>query len=191
MKYALPLTISLALLGLNSSPSHADSNHWFISPATSELMFHVTNVGVPVDGKFGGLSGDVEYDGSNLAAATVSAAIAVDTIDTGLQLRDKHLRTKDFFNVTKFPSAEFHSTKIEPKSDGSFTMTGNLILHGITQTIVFEVAPLKAQRDAGRNHLTATAKAVLPRKKFEVGGITAATISKDVKLSLAIDLIKQ
>ena len=191
MKIATLLGLSLGLWVSISAPSQAASNKWTVDADASSLKFHLTNLAVPVNGGFSKLGGTVEYDGKNLGAAKIFATVAIDSIDSGIKMRDKHLKTKDFFDVGKFPQAEFRSTKIEVKPSGSFEITGNLSMHGISQPVVLEAAALKESTDAtGHNHLTTVAAGTLERKSFKIGGLAAATISNDVKLDLTIDMVK-
>jgi polyisoprenoid-binding protein YceI len=99
--------VALGLLtGLNSGFSQsaqAAEPVWKINPETSSMNFKLKNMGQPVDGKFGKLSGDVTYDGKNLAQAAVKAKVDTASIDTKNEKRDEHLRTKDFFDATDFP----------------------------------------------------------------------------------------
>ena len=188
--------IALGLLvGLNSVMSQsakAAEPVWKINPEASSMNFKLKNMGQPVDGKFGKLSGDVTYDGKNLAQAAVKAKVDTGSIDTKNEKRDDHLRTKDFFDATAFPVAEFNSSKIEVDKGGSFKILGTLNLHGVTQPVTLAAGPLKESIDgAGKKHLLANATTEVERKKYSIGGLAAATISNEVAINLVIDLVQQ
>lgn len=183
------------LTGLNSAFSQstqAAEPVWKINPEASSMNFKLKNMGQPVDGKFGKLSGDVTYDGKNLAQATVKAKVDTGSIDTKNEKRDEHLRTKDFFDATAFPVAEFNSSKIEVDKGGNFKILGTLNLHGVTQPVILAAGPLKESVDgAGKKHLLTNATTEVERKKYSIGGLAAATISNEVAINLVIDLVQQ
>ncbi|MBC7997408.1 MAG: YceI family protein [Leptolyngbya sp.] len=185
------LSFVAALCSSSLSASAADTA-WKISPSSSVINFHLKNIGQRVDGKFGSLSGDVNYDGRDLSKATVKASVGVDSINTSDKKRDQHLRTKDFFNVAKYPVAEFASSKIDVDNAGNFKVTGTLELHGVKQIVVLAALPVKESTDdAGRKHLKIEAKTTVLRKKFGIGGFMAITISDEVNIDLAIDLVRE
>ncbi|MBP6744994.1 YceI family protein [bacterium] len=183
------------LTGLNSAFSQsaqAAEPVWKINPEASSMNFKLKNMGQPVDGKFGKLSGDVTYDGKNLEQATVKAKVDTASIDTKNEKRDDHLRTKDFFDATTFPVAEFNSSKIEVDKGGNFKILGTLNLHGVSQPVTLAAGPLKESVDgAGKKHLLANATTEVERKKYSIGGLAAATISNEVAINLVIDLVQQ
>ncbi|MBP6351885.1 MAG: YceI family protein [Candidatus Obscuribacter sp.] len=172
-------------------PVLSAESDWTIEPAGSKLDFHLKNMGMGVDGKFTKVSGTVKYDGKNLAQASVDAKVDIDSVDTGNEMRDKHLKTKDFFDMGKYPAAEFTSNKIEVDKSGEFKIYGRLSLHGIPQEVVLNATPLKESVDkAGRKHLTTTATNQIERKSYGIGGLGAASISNEVSLNLTIDLVQ-
>jgi polyisoprenoid-binding protein YceI len=180
-------------LGIFSAPTPtlASQSDWQINPSKSSIEFHLKNMGLKVDGSFKKLSGTVAYDDKKLSQSTVQAQIDPDSIDTGIGMRDKHLKTKDFFNVAKFPDVIFRSTNIDVEPSGEFTIVGTLTMHGVPMRVQLAAKPLKAfsEKD-GQKHLTTTATTTIQRKSFDIGGLAAATVSNDVSVDLNIDLVK-
>src|SRR5690349_19298396 len=83
-----------------------------IDPAHSSVSFSVTHMVInTVRGKFNEFSGTMTLDGNKLKEA--SGTIQAKTIDTGIERRDNHLRSGDFFDVTKFPTITFQSKRAE------------------------------------------------------------------------------
>jgi len=108
--------------------------------AHSQIEFTVKHMMVStVRGRFNKFSGDLDIDEQNPAASSVDVAIDVASIDTGQEGRDNHLRSPDFFNATEFPTITFKSTKVEPKGDGKYHVTGDLTIHGVTKPHTLEV----------------------------------------------------
>jgi len=187
LSYILPFFLNTAM----SLPAHSFQSNWKISPSSSFVKFQIKNMGMPVDGSFTKVSGDVDYDEHNLSAASVHANINTGSIKTGIGMRDGHLKSKDFFDVSKFPDAEFSSTKIKVSPNGTFQILGTLTLHGISQEVTLNAAPLKQKvNQDGQTHLLTSASANIKRKSFSIGGWTAAAIGNDVNIDLTIDLIK-
>jgi polyisoprenoid-binding protein YceI len=186
----LSITISAVVsLATLSMPAFAANNTWKINPAASSVKFSVKNMGLPVNGHFNSVTGEVHYDGKHLEGADVKTSIEIASIDTGIGSRDHHLRGKDFFNVSQFPQAVFESSKIETQPDGSFLVIGKLTLHGVAEEIKLNAKPLRESVDkSGQKHLTTEATADLKRKDFRIGGFAAATISNSVTINLVIDL---
>lgn len=185
---ALSAVLSLSTL---STPTLAADNTWKVNPAASSVKFSLKNMGLPVDGHFNSVTGEVHYDGKHLESADVKTSVETASIDTGIGPRDHHLKSKDFFNVSQFPQAIFESSKIETQPDGSFVITGKLTLHGISQEIKLNAKPLKEVADkSGHKHLTTEATTELKRKDFKIGGFAAATISNPVTVALVVDLTK-
>lgn len=88
-----------------------------------------------VRGKFTDFAVVVDYNDADISKSTVTATIKTASVDTGIEARDKHLRTPDFFDAEKYPEITFQSTRIEKKGKG-FEATGNFSLHGVTKEIV-------------------------------------------------------
>ncbi|AMY52770.1 polyisoprenoid-binding protein [Rhodococcoides fascians] len=106
---------------------------WAIDPTHSTVGFTVRHLVVSkVRGRFQNFSGTVTVaaDGT----PSVDAEIDVTSITTDNEQRDGHLKTADFFEVEKFPTATFKSTSV--KADGGdFVVTGDFTLHGVTKSI--------------------------------------------------------
>jgi polyisoprenoid-binding protein YceI len=148
-----------------------------------------------VRGEFANTKGTVRWDGKDLASAVVEATIDATTINTREPKRDAHLRSADFFDVEKFPTLTFKSTKVEPVSPGRLRMTGDLTIHGVTRSVVFDVeGPTQAIKDnRGNQRVGASATATINRKDFgltwnaaiETGGVV---VSDEVKILLDVAL---
>ncbi|HMI31792.1 MAG TPA: YceI family protein [Candidatus Limnocylindrales bacterium] len=115
-----------------------------IDPVHSRVEFTIRHMFSKVSGNFGTFHGTVNYDASAPAASSVAAEIDASSIDTNNDKRDGHLKSPDFFDVAKFPTLSFTSTKITPVADGKFKVEGNLTMHGVTKPVVMDAAFLGA-----------------------------------------------
>ncbi|KQU04380.1 hypothetical protein ASG56_13565 [Rhodococcus sp. Leaf7] len=110
---------------------------WAIDPAHSTVGFTVRHLMVSkVRGRFQDFTGTVTVDENG--APSIDAEIDVTSITTDNAQRDGHLKTADFFEVEKFPTATFRSTSVQAKGD-DFVLTGDFTLHGVTKSIDLNV----------------------------------------------------
>lgn len=110
---------------------------WNIDTAHSELTFRVRHLAGRVRGSFNDWSGTIEADPDNLTAGVAKITIQAASINTENADRDTHLRSPDFFDVEKYPTLEFTSTKLALDGE-DVTLTGTLTLHGVTKPIVLK-----------------------------------------------------
>ncbi|HET6584434.1 MAG TPA: YceI family protein, partial [Nannocystaceae bacterium] len=135
------------------------------------------------EGKFTDFTGDVEIDGD--AVQSISLAVKTTSIEVEPQKLEDHLRSADFFDVEKFPTATFESTSITEKADGQNThvVEGTLDLRGVTKTISFP-AKIAVERGQATGH----AEFTINRRDF---GIVYAGMPDDLikdEVLLKIDL---
>ena len=111
---------------------------WRIDPAHSVAEFKVKHMMISnVKGRFTGVSGALYLDENNLANSRVEASIDAGSIATGDAQRDGHLKSADFFDVEKYPTLAFSSTRVIPDGEGELKATGELTIHGVTQVVPF------------------------------------------------------
>jgi polyisoprenoid-binding protein YceI len=188
---AMVAMVAALIIALSGPAVAADPTTWEVDAVHSGIYFEVRHIGiVNVQGMFTKPTGTVTLDDQDISKSSVNATVDVGSILTGADPRDKHLQTSDFFDVAKFPTMTFQSTKIWKVTDGSVKMTGNLTIHGVTKEVTFDVtgptAPVTALK-ATRRGVAATAK--INRKDF---GITFDdTVGDDVTINLQIDLVKK
>src|SRR5262245_23888011 len=97
-------------------PPHSEEddnmNTWSFDPAYTTVEFVIRNLWFKVKGRFLDLEGTIVLDEDDISRSSVTATIKVDSIETGNQRRDAHLRARDFFDVERFPDIEFKSTSV-------------------------------------------------------------------------------
>jgi polyisoprenoid-binding protein YceI len=193
---ALLVAAFASCAGLLFAQPAAQSPTWQIDSAHSAAQFAVKHMMVStVRGQFNKLSGTVNWDGKTFGGASVEIVIDAASIDTREPKRDDHLRSADFFDVAKFPTITFKSTRIEAAGEGRLRMTGDMTIRGITRPVVFDVAgPTTPIKDTGGNsRVGATATTTINRKDFGVvwnraldnGGVVVAdevAVTVDVEL---------
>ena len=171
---------------------------WNIDPVHTAAEFKVKHMMVSnVKGQFTGISGSLQLDEANSLNSRVEAVIDAATINTREPQRDAHLKSADFFDVEKFATLSFKSTRINRVTDGELAVAGDLTIHGVTRPVVFEVEgptpPMKDPWGGTRLGLTATTK--INRKDFgltwntvlEAGGIV---VGDEVTITLEVEFVK-
>ncbi len=127
-------------------PVLAQAGSWDLDPAHTEVGFKIRHMMVTnVRGVFHDVKGTLQFDAADLGKSSIDVVIQAVSIDTGIEKRDNHLRSPDFFDVEKFPTLTFNSTKFEKIADGVFKVTGNLSIHGVTKEVVLDVEGLNQQ----------------------------------------------
>ncbi len=185
---------SAALLAvLVSTPALAAD--WSIDPAHSEAGFNVKHMGiVNVHGSLGPVTGTIHLDDKDITKSSVDVSIDVNGIDTREPKRDGHLKSPDFFDVAKFPTVTFKSTKVEKAGEGKLKVTGDLTMHGVTKSIVLEVeGPTAPATMFGSTKIAVAATGALDRtayglswnKPLEKGA--GLLVGNEVTLSLGVE----
>lgn len=165
----LPITllaILLAVLPVNSAVTKyaADAAH-------SNIGFSLPILGgmSSVRGKFTDFTVAIVYDDKDVTKSSVNAVIKAASIDTGIEARDKHLRTPDFFDVEKFPEITFQSSRVEKKGK-DFIAHGTFTMHGVAKEIAlpFTINGMRKDEKTGKTTLGLTARTSVNRKDYGI-----------------------
>jgi polyisoprenoid-binding protein YceI len=128
------LALGFVALGLAAYTAPARASVWEIDSAHSSTEFSVKHMMVSTaKGRFDKITGTLNLDDKNPTKSTIELTIDATTIDTHEPKRDGHLKSPDFFDVAKFPTITFKSTKIEKAGKAKFKVTGDLNMHGVTK----------------------------------------------------------
>jgi polyisoprenoid-binding protein YceI len=126
-----------------SAPVVAADRYEFDAGHTS-ILFFVEHMGLSeMQGEFRKFDGELLVDGADLSKSTVNVSIDAASIDMDHDKLNDHLKTKDFFDVAAQPKLTFKSTKVEPRGENAFTLTGDLSLLGVTRPVTLEVTMKK------------------------------------------------
>ena len=115
------------------TPETIPSGTYNIDPTHSNVGFEVRHMGIAtVRGTFRSFEGKVDASGE---APVLEGSVQVDSIDTGEENRDGHLKSPEFFDVERSPAISFHSTATEATADGHVKLSGEITIKGITKPI--------------------------------------------------------
>lgn len=181
-----------------TAPKTTTSTTWTLDPVHSVAEFKVRHMMISnVKGQFTGLTGVLALDEQDIARSSVQATIDASTINTREAQRDVHLKSADFFDVEHFPTLSFTSKQVRRTGDNELAVTGDLVIHGITRQVMFEVeGPTAAGKDPwGNTRIGLSATTKINRKDFgltwntalETGGIL---VGEDVAITLDLEFVK-
>ena len=177
----------LALLACFTFPVFAQSTTWAIDPNHTRPSFAVRHLLIStVRGDFGKTEGVIKLDEKDITKSSVEVTIDMNSIDTRVEARNKHLLSKDFFDAANFPTMTFKSTKVSQAGPGKLKVSGELTMKGVTKPVVLDVeGPTKAITDpwgGTRRGLAATVK--VSRKAF---GMTFDPVGISDEVIITID----
>jgi len=189
-----PLALATGIFALAAPLAVAQTSTWVLDKNHSEVDFRVRHMGVSnVHGRFGIAEGKIVFDETDATKSSVTVTIDVASVDTGVEGRDKDLKSDHFFDVAAFPTATFVSTHVE-KNGNDLTVIGNLTLHGVTKPVVLTVegptAPVPGMDHKPHSGYSATA--TLKRSDFGIASkMPAAMVGDEIKLEIEVDAAKQ
>ena len=171
---------------------------WNIDPAHSAAEFKVKHMMISnVKGHFAKVTGTLTLDESDLSRSRVEARIEAASLETRDAQRDAHLKGADFFDVEKFPSLSFQSTRISVVKDGELAVEGDLTIRDVTRKVVFSVeGPTPPAKDPwGNTRVGVSATTRISRKDFglswnaalESGGFL---VGDEVTITLDVQFVK-
>lgn len=170
---------------------------WIIDPDHSVATFSIRYLLIAhVRGLMNGMKGSITFDPPDLHGFSVQVDIDVSTVKTGVEKRDTHLLSPDFFDVSKYPKITFRSTKAESLGGNHMRVHGDLTLHGVTRPITIEgeySGPVRLPESiGGETSLGFMGSTVVNREDFGMtwglspmgGGLMAA---REVSITLDIE----
>ena len=183
---------------MSANATQAATTSWNIDPAHTTAEFKVKHMMITnVKGQFSAVTGVVEIDPEEVANSHVEVSIDASSISTRDAQRDAHLKSPDFFDVEKFPTLSFASTRVTRKDDGDLAVESNLTIHGVTRKVVFEAeGPSEPAKDPwGNVRIGWSASTKINRKDFglnwnaalEAGGLL---VGDQVTITLDAQAVK-
>jgi polyisoprenoid-binding protein YceI len=177
-----------ALLALTFADT-AFAADYTIDARHTQVLFTYTHMGFShITGRLNEASGHFDFDPAVPAKSSIEVDIPLSSLSTGVTGLDDHMRSADFFDVGKFPSAHFKSTKVTSTDKNHLSVAGDLTIHGVTKPVVLQVAinqigvhPMKKVPAVGLD-----ASATIKRSDFGVGNFIP-TGSDEVALRITLE----
>jgi polyisoprenoid-binding protein YceI len=153
--------------------------------------FQINHLGFSeMRGSFTSTSGALVYD-QEKHSGSVSVTIQAASIATGFAKRDEHLRSKDFFNVDKYPTLSYQSDPFQLDPDKAVAVTGALTMLGVTKPVTLEVKPTRCGKRMDKDFVCGAV--VSGQIKRSDWGLNAYVpfVGDDVKLQIEVEAIKK
>jgi polyisoprenoid-binding protein YceI len=174
MKYVNATFLALFVVSFVSAQSFAPVD------SSSNVSFRIKNLGFNTTGSFSGLAGVITFNPVDPGGCSFDVHIDANTVNSGNDMRDKHLRAEDFFDVKNYPQIRFVSAKVTgTRKNGTLFVSGKLTMKGITKDVSF---PFTAQ-PVEDGYLFNGAFSI-NRRDFKVGG--GNTVSDNLTVLLKV-----
>jgi polyisoprenoid-binding protein YceI len=164
-----------------------------IDPAHSRIGFVARHAMVTkVRGKFNDFSGSLHLDEADPSRSTAEVTVQMGTVETGQPQRDEHLRTSDFFEVEKYPTMTFKSTKAERNGEDNYRLTGDLTIKGVSRPVTLDIEYNGLVRDPfGNDRAGFEGRTVINRKDWGLtwnAALEAGGVMVSDKITLELDI---
>jgi polyisoprenoid-binding protein YceI len=180
-------------------PAYAQASTWEMDASHTSIGFSVRHMMVStVKGQFEKVKGTLELDDKDVTKSKVEVSIDLASVNTHEAKRDGHLKSPDFFDVAKYPTATFKSTKVQKAGKNKLKVTGDLSLHGVTKPVVLDVdGPSEAFKTPyGTTVRGVSATGKIDRKDFGIvyntvldnGGVA---VGNEITLELNVELAEK
>ena len=186
------IAATFALAAALAAPAVAAPETYVLDSAHSYPRFSYNHFGYSTQvSRFNKTTGKIIYDKE---AKTASVDIVIDTtsVDSGFPVFNEHLRSEDFFDTAKYPTATFKSTKVIFEGDKPSAIEGTLTIKGITKPVTLTVTsfhamphPMKKKDAIGANAFT-----TVKRSDFNAGKY-APNVGDEIRIDLGVEAIKE
>jgi polyisoprenoid-binding protein YceI len=176
------------------APAIPQVSRWVLDPENSSVGFVCKHVLSKVRGMFPMPSGNVTLDEATPANSSINATIDASRVTTGVEERDTHLKSADFFNVAEYPTITFVSTRVTQSSGASYSATGDLNMHGVTQPVTLAFTPSAPFEHAGGIRRGIEATTTVNRKDFGLvwefpGEGPGVVVGDDIEITIDAELV--
>ena len=187
--------LSILFVFFAAQSAHSAARSWDVDKAHSNIYFSIEHIFSKVHGHFNDFTLEVNFDPQNLQESRFAFEIKVDSIDTNIGKRDKHLLSADFFDAGKYPLISFASEKITDAGNGVYEVAGKLTIKDqiydltlpLSLTGVKDHPSQKGKEVAGFN-----GEITLDRLAYKVGNgkfFDGGIIGKDVDVLVTLEVL--
>jgi polyisoprenoid-binding protein YceI len=167
---------------------------WKLDKNHSQLNWGVTHNGIStVEGGFRSFTATITSSKDDLSDAVVELTADINSINSGVDPRDNHLKSAEFFDAATYPTLTFKSTAFKKVADKNYVMTGDLTLHGVTKSVTLNVTFNGTYTNTASNKISAGfhISGIIKRSDFGIGSAFPANLlGDDVSLDANTEFIK-
>jgi len=166
---------------------------WSVDPAHSSINFSIKHLGISfVNGNFKKFDGAYTSAKTDLSDIAINFSAETSSINTGVEPRDTHLKTDEFFNAEKYPAIKFESSSFKKVSGDEYILKGKLTIRDVTKEVSFKVIYGGVTKDPWGNTKSGfTATTLINRFDYNVNyDKTGQGVAKDVQITLNLEFIQ-
>lgn len=166
---------------------------WAVDPMHSSINFNIKHMGISfVQGRFDKFDGKAATKGNSLDNADLSFTVEVNSINTGVEMRDKHLKSADFFDGEKYPTMNFATGSITKDKNNTYMLKGKLTIKDVTREISVPVTfGGVTKNQQGKEMMGIQAAFKINRLDYNIKyDPTGAGVAKDVDVNVYFELTK-
>lgn len=168
MKKLTRILCALAIVWVMSPAAIAEKYN--VDPAHSTLNFTVDHLGLTtIDGRFTDFTGTINWDAEAGDLSNIEFTAQAESVNTDVAKRDEHLRSADFFEVEKYPTLTFKSSKVKSLGSGRYQVDGDLTIHGVTKPISTTAYLIGPKEAMGQNKIGFRTTFDINRIDYKVG----------------------
>jgi polyisoprenoid-binding protein YceI len=189
------LVFIMILTVVQTTPAAAQK--WDFDTAHSRFYFTIDHIFAKVIGIFEEYSGTFHFDADNLKESMIDIQIKAKSINTNIRKRDNHLRTDDFFAVSKYPLITFRSKRITHKEGNQYEVEGDFTMKDVTKTLVLPLTYLGTRDNPlkkGQVVAGFETRISIDRIAYHVGGgkfYKMGVAGKDVEILVSLEMLKE
>lgn len=190
---AKPGKVTVKAAGKAHGGSLADAGgEYDIDSAHTQVLFKIKHLGVSFQyGMFTRVEGGFTIDATEPSKSTISLSIPTGSVFTAVKKRDDHLRSPDFFDAKQFPTIAFKSKRVEATGPSTYTVIGDLAMHGVTKEVSLALEHVGAAVDpkmmGGKFRTGFNGKATIKRSEWGINYMLGKGLDDEVILLLAIE----
>jgi len=180
----------IALFALVTAAASLSAETYTIDPVHSSVGFSLRHLVSKFSSSFTKATGTINYDAAKPEASTVDATIVIDSVSTANEKRDNHIKSPDFFDAAKFPTATFKSKSWKKTGENTFDVTGDLTIKDITKEVVLKTTLVGTGPGMGGATLTGwEATTTLKKSEFGLAGpaMLSSVLGDDVAVTVSIE----
>ncbi len=194
-KYMIRFLLAVFFISA-AGPAAARADEYTFDMDHSGIYFDIKHIFSSVRGNFTDFSGTFVFDPDNLQKSTIEMTVDTRSINTQIAKRDNHLRSSDFFDVSKYPAMTFKSRNITHQSGNNYRVTGDLTIKDVTKTVEvpFVFYGIK-NHPMQKNKQVAgfEGRFTIDRLAYHVGDgkfVNMGVLGKQVKIFVALEVLK-
>lgn len=166
---------------------------WAVDPMHSSVNFNIKHMGISfVQGRFDKFDGKASTKGNTLENADLNFTVEVNTVNTGVEMRDKHLKSEDFFSAEKYPTMSFVTTSMKKDKNDTYFLKGKLTIKDVTRDISVPITfGGIAKNQQGKEVMGFQTSFTINRLDYDIKyDPTGTGVAKDVDVNLYFEMTK-